>query len=86
MIAPKEIAKFVIQNVRCPTDLFSLVSSDRTRMSGSKPCQGMFRLDMREHFFTKRVLKHWNRLSGEVVDAPSLLVLKGHLDNALNML
>jgi len=30
------------------------------------------------------VVKHWNRLPGEVVDAPSPSVLKRHLDNALN--
>ncbi|KFV08407.1 hypothetical protein N340_08039, partial [Tauraco erythrolophus] len=50
----------------------------------SKLCQGRLRLDVREPFFTKRVVKHWNRLSRKVVNAPSLSVLKRHLDNALN--
>ncbi|KFV51124.1 hypothetical protein N341_11549, partial [Tyto alba] len=54
--------------------------------NGSKLHQGRFRLDMRKHFFTKRVVKLWNRLPGEVVDAPSLSVFKGHSDNALNTL
>jgi len=56
--------------------LFSLGSSDRMCGNGSKLCQEGFRLDSRKHFFTKRVVKKWNRLPGEVVSAPSLSVFE----------
>jgi len=63
-----------------------VVSSDRMRGNGSKLSEGRFRLDTRKHFFTKRMVKHWNRLPREVINAPSLSMLKRHLDNALNNL
>ena len=65
-------------------ELFFLGSSDRTGRNGSELRQGRFRLDERKHFFTERLVKPWHRLSGEVLDAPSLSVLERCLDNALN--
>ncbi|KFQ98357.1 hypothetical protein Y956_11308, partial [Nipponia nippon] len=54
--------------------------------NGFKLKEGRFRLDIRKKFFTMRVVRHRNRLPGEVVDAPSLEVFKATLDGALSNL
>ena len=52
------------------------------RGNGFKLEEGRFRPDIRKKFLTVRVVRHWNRLLSEVVDAPSLEALKASLDGA----
>jgi len=45
-----------------------------------------FRLDIRKKFCVIRVVRHWNKLPREVVDAPSLEMFKFRLHAALSNL
>ena len=45
-----------------------------------------FRLDIMKKSSTVRVLRHWNRLTRNVVDAPSQETFKARLDKALSNL
>ena len=40
-------------------------------------------MDIRENFFSARVVMHWHRLPWEVVGSPSLEVFRNHGDMAL---
>ncbi|KFP20941.1 hypothetical protein Z169_06015, partial [Egretta garzetta] len=54
--------------------------------NGFKVNQGRFRLDIRKKFFTMRVVKHWNRLPRERVEAPFPETFKTRLDGDLSNL
>ena len=49
--------------------LLERVDNSRTRGSGFKLKEGIFRLDFRSKYFTMRVVRCWDRLPREAVDA-----------------
>ena len=66
--------------------LFSWVCGDRTRGNCFKLSEGRFSLDIRKKSFIERVVRHWNRLPGVLVDGLSLETFKARLDQALSNL
>ena len=65
---------------------FLRAGSKKTRGNSSKLSEGRYSLDIRKNLFTVRVVRHWNRLPGGVVDAPSLGALQATLDGAVSYL
>ncbi|KAK4817287.1 hypothetical protein QYF61_007845 [Mycteria americana] len=74
----RELGLFSLEKRRLRGDLMALYNCLK---GGCR--EGRFRLDIREFFFTERVIKHWHRLPREVVESPSLEVFKGRLDEVL---
>lgn len=40
-------------------------------------------MNSRKNFFTKKLVRHWNRLPRELVESPALELFKWHVDVAL---
>ncbi|TRZ22387.1 hypothetical protein HGM15179_004716 [Zosterops borbonicus] len=59
--------------------LLSVVPCDGTRRNGQKLLQRKFLLNMRRNFFPVQVTVHWNRLSREAVEPPSLEIFQNRL-------
>ena len=67
-------------------NIFSRACCGRRGIIGFKLREGRFRLDTRKRIFTIRVVKHWNRLPREVVEAPCQETFKASLDSTLSNL
>jgi len=65
-------------------NIFSRACCNRRRSNGFKLSKGRFSLDLRKKHFTLRVVKHWNGLPREVVEAPTLETFQARLDGALS--
>jgi len=67
-------------------NFFTKACRDRTRGNGFKMKEGRFRTNIRQKFFTLRLVRHWNELPREAVDALFLKVFEARLDGALSNL
>ena len=58
-------------------------NSNRMKGDGLKLHQRRFGLDIKNNFFSERVIMHWHRLPREVTESPSMEAFKNHGDVAL---
>jgi len=63
-----------------------LYYTDRAESTDLKRTEGRFRLDIRTKFFIMRVVRDWNRLLREAVEASFLETFNARLDGALSNL
>jgi len=82
LIAPYEYLKGACR--KDGENIFSKACCDRTRSNGFKLREDRFRLNIKKKFFTMSVVKHGNKLPGEVVEASSQETFKARLDGALS--
>lgn len=68
---------------RANLQIFAQADNERTRGDGIKLKEGRFRLDVKKKFLEVR---HRNSFPREIVDAPSLELLKTRLDKLLGNL
>lgn len=62
--------------VRWGVSLSCQVTNDRRRGNGLRLCQGRFRVDIKKISVMERIVKQWNGLPMEVVEALSLEVFE----------
>jgi len=88
----REFRLFSLEKRRLQGDLIAAFQylkeacCDKERINGFKLREVIFRLHIRNKFFTMRVVKHCNRLPREVVEVPSLETFKVRLDGPLSNL
>ena len=60
---------------------FKLSGDSKVRGHTYKIVKNSFRLDVRKHFFSNRVVDAWNELPQYVIDAETVNSFKARLDN-----
>ena len=75
-----QVYKYLHKLNKCPEDMFELAGEGRTRGHSYKLKKSQFKLNLRGHFFSQRVINLWNALKDDTVTASSLNIFKNKLD------
>ena len=75
-----QVYKYLHNINKLPESMFDLAGEGRTRGHSLKLKKSQYRLNIRGHFFSQRVINLWNALQEETVSAQSLNAFKNRLD------
>ena len=76
-----QVYKYLHNINKCPEGMFNLAGDTRTRGHSLKLKKSQYKLNIRGHFFTHRVVNLWNALKEDTISAASLNIFKNRLDN-----
>ena len=75
-----QVYKYLHNLNQCPKEMLMLARNGITRGHSLKLEKDRFRLNVRGHFFTERIINLWNQLKEETVSATNLNGFKNKLD------
>ena len=75
-----QVYKYLHEINKCPEGMFNLTRDDRTRAHALKLKKSQYKLNIRGHCFTQRVVNLWNALQEETVTANNINTFKNKLD------
>ena len=74
------VFKFISKNTNISKEVLNFNKNTQLRSHSLKLTKNKFKISCREHLFSNRIFNDWNRLTEEIVTAPTVEAFKTKLD------